>query len=89
MPLAMVSILTEFFLALGFWSPRYRNPAIGIGLVMHTVIALTFPIGVSLQLLVFGLIMAALYVQFIDLDAALARVAKMRHAPVKSPTTAG
>lgn len=64
MPLAALSILTELFLAIAFWSRRYRNLALGIGVGLHVTIVLSFPASSALALTVFGLTMFALYLPF-------------------------
>lgn len=87
MPLAIVSILTEMFLALAFWSPRYRYSAIFIGIAFHVVIALTFPMRTGFPLAIFGIMMFATYLQFINIDVVKAKFLRPYHHPIESRTT--
>ena len=66
LPLAIASICLELFLAIAFWTPRYRPAALVVGTVFHISIVLLFPANVILQLIVFGLTMGSLYLLFLD-----------------------
>lgn len=87
MPLAVASIAAELFLALAFWSPRHRNVAVCVGVAMHATIALTFPADTALALTAFGLIMFALYLQFLDPAALKANLSRSYRPSIQSPTT--
>lgn len=89
LPLAVVSIFTELFLAFAFWSPRHRPVAVFVGVAMHTIIALTFPIETALALTIFGIIMVAIYVQFLDIDLLKAKLTRSCRPPIESPSTVG
>lgn len=58
-PLAWLSILVEGFLALAFWSPRWRKAACVAGVLFHlSVILLIAP---ASELIVFAVVMFSLY----------------------------
>lgn len=61
---SVVAILSEMFLAIALWLPRWRRTAFVLGLFLHVGIAIWFvPTG---QLLVFLVIILAPYVLFLD-----------------------
>lgn len=62
--LSVVALLSELFLAVALWLPRWRRNAFVVGLGLHAFILLTFQ--PPLALLVFGLASLAPYVLFLD-----------------------
>lgn len=66
MPLAIISIVVELSMAFALWTRRYRSAGIVTGVVLHTMIFLTFPVESRLPLAVFGLVMFGMYVPFLD-----------------------
>lgn len=68
MPLALLSIVIEAFLVVGFWVPRWRRAALLAGIALHGVIPIIFIGGPGVSgvrwLIVFGLAMASLYALF-------------------------
>ncbi|HEX2180399.1 MAG TPA: HTTM domain-containing protein [Actinomycetota bacterium] len=60
---AILSVLTEAFLAMGLWSSRYRPVAVVVGLGFHLTILLTMRI--LPDLLTFALLMSAGYIAFL------------------------
>ena len=62
--LSVVALLSELFLAVALWLPRWRRNAFVVGLGLHAFILLTFQ--PPLALLVFGLASMAPYVLFLD-----------------------
>lgn len=65
--IAVASILTEIFLALAFWSPRWRTSAVVIGIGFHITILLTMHTAEFLGLLGFALCMFVVYPLFCDM----------------------
>jgi hypothetical protein len=63
-PLAIASIFTEAFLAIAFWSARFRLAAWVVGIGLHGSCILLLAPGFKLQLTVFSLEMIALYTAF-------------------------
>jgi uncharacterized membrane protein YphA (DoxX/SURF4 family) len=61
---AILTVVAEIFLALGFWVPRVRWVALACGVGFHMTIVATLGQAISLNLIVFGLAMFALYVPF-------------------------
>ena len=61
--LSVVALLSELFLAVALWLPRWRRNAFVVGLGLHAFILLTFQ--PPLALLVFGLASLAPYVLFL------------------------
>jgi hypothetical protein len=62
---ALLSILTEVLLALGFWSPRLRLPTAIVGVGFHALIVLWMDLPLALTM--FALEMFGLYLAFFDL----------------------
>jgi hypothetical protein len=62
---ALLSILTEVVLALAFWSPRLRLPAVVVGVGFHALIVLWMDLPLALTM--FALEMFGLYLAFFDL----------------------
>lgn len=69
MPVAIISIVIELTLAFALWTHRYRTAGIVTGIVLHTMIFLTFPAESRLSLAVFGLVMFGMYVPFLGQDS--------------------
>jgi hypothetical protein len=63
-PLAAASLFVEVFLAIAFWSPRYRPVAWVVGLALHLGCVAILAPGYQLQIAVFALEMIALYTAF-------------------------
>lgn len=66
-PMAVISlmaVLTELFLAVALWLPRWRRAAFVVGLGMHVGIAMWFV--PTDQLMVFSIIILAPYLLFLD-----------------------
>ena len=62
--LSVIAVLTELFLAIALWLPRWRRPAFVTGFGLHVGIAIWFvPTG---QLAIFSLIILAPYLLFLD-----------------------
>lgn len=62
--LALLSILTEAFLAVALWSPRLRSVGFGLGLAFH--IAIVLGMDPAAELIVFSLLMFSLYLLHLD-----------------------
>lgn len=62
--LSTVALLTELFVAVALWLPRWRRNAFVVGLGLHAFILLTFQ--PPLALLIFGLASLAPYILFLD-----------------------
>lgn len=71
-PLALLSILVEAFLAVALWSERWRSVGFGLGFAFHAAIVLT--ISPAPELLVFSVLMFALYLLFLDDEVRSRRV---------------
>lgn len=95
LPIAVASIATELFLAFAFWSKRHRMPALYAGILLHTMIVLSFPFGDGAALVIFGILMLGLYVPFFDTHAWLGQsLARLRREqttgqPVARSQTSG
>jgi hypothetical protein len=63
-PLAVTSLFAEVFLAIAFWTPRYRPLAWLVGLGLHVGCVFILAPGYQLQIAVFALEMVALYTAF-------------------------
>jgi uncharacterized membrane protein len=63
-PLAIASVFLEVFLAIAFWSPRWRPVAWVVGLSLHIGCVLILAPGYQVQIAVFALEMIALYTAF-------------------------
>lgn len=62
--ISLLAVLTELFLAVALWSPRWRRTAFVVGAGLHVGIAIWFiPTG---QLAIFSLIILAPYLLFLD-----------------------
>lgn len=64
MPLAIMSIVLELFLAFAFWSRRHRKAATIAGILFHITFVVLFPADVALGLIVFGCVMFAMFIAF-------------------------
>lgn len=84
--IALASILTEAFLALAFWSPRWRASAVVIGIGFHITILLTMHTAEFLGLLGFALCMFVVYPLFCDMSW-LWRWSERRSGQVAAPAT--
>lgn len=66
-PLALLSILTELFLAGALWTRRWRPVGLSLGLAFHVAIIVGMdPTG---ELIVFAVLMFSLYLLFLDAEA--------------------
>lgn len=76
-PLAVASVMAEAFLAIAFWSARWRPAAWVVGVGLHLACVVFLAPAVRFQLAIFSLVMIALYPVFgpVRRPAALARPA--------------
>jgi hypothetical protein len=68
---AVLSVITEAFLAVALWLPRWRRLAVVIGVGFHVTLVLLLIPEVRVQLAVFAVATLALYVLFFDVSGYL------------------